>query len=389
MKIYIILSLLLFLTKADDLNIVNYMVYGNSIVQKGEVSNRSEELKLNSQIVYKIDNVTFHSEFIIIKPYDEKPKYGDSADPKIYNRAFNVEYKMDDLSVTAGTLSFVDDCYMDTQTIRDNTRNNGISTLVQTTYDALFVSKRFNNKDLIKVGYGAYNKIDAFNKENFMIKENDGSEGLFLLGEHYEPNNRRVEANIYDINMKYLGDGIGKLYLGGMSWLEIYPDSGIELYSSAGVSYLDKHISTETVNKILTSKGIPLYIPNYMPDLFRFDDEKGYGYNVMIGASKELDVLKSVKVGAELYYASKNFTNLVSPASGKPYDYDNRGKMLRLFSTIDINKDLSILTCGYWFKRDYSTKIGGLLGEVATGTTGTGSNYENESLFSTTIRWRF
>jgi hypothetical protein len=384
----ILLSALLSACLYSNETFTNYLIYSNSITEKNKTT-RFEELKLNSQVVYRENDLTLQAEFLIVKPYSEKPKYDEIDDPRIYNRSLTAEYKvLDDVAITAGTLSFVDDCYMDSQTIREDTRNNGIPTLVQTTYDGVFVSKRINDEDIIKVGYGAYNVIDVFNKEKFMIYENKGSHGLFVLAEHHEPSNRRVEFNFYDISIHYLDDPIGDLYLGGVSWLEMFPEEGIELYSSLGVSHLDKKMSESTVIKMMEHKEIPTYAPLFRPEIFNFKNEKGTGYAVMLGASKEFDYMKSIKVGAEYYYASKDYMNLVSPASGKPYSYDNRGEMLRLYSTLSLNKNLTVMICGYWFDRQYTTRIGGLLGEDNVPSEVPDSHL-SETLFSTTVRWRF
>jgi hypothetical protein len=147
-------------------------------------------------------------------------------------------------------------------------------------------------------------------------------------------------------------------------------------------------MSESTVIKMMEHKEIPTYAPLFRPEIFNFKNEKGTGYAVMLGASKEFDYMKSIKVGAEYYYASKDYMNLVSPASGKPYSYDNRGEMLRLYSTLSLNKNLTVMICGYWFDRQYTTRIGGLLGEDNVPSEVPDSHL-SETLFSTTVRWRF
>lgn len=374
---------------ASDFSHIEFLGFSDSIVEKGNVSTRSKDLQFNSLMKYSIDDFSLQSELVIIKSYDKEPKYNGETDPKIYVRNLTAEYKIDSYSLTGGVLSFVDDCFNDPQTINIDTRNNGISTLVQTTYDGVFLSKKLTEADIIKVGYGFYDKLDVQN-EDFMIQENQGSHGLFVLGEHYEPNNRKIEFNLYDINIHYLGSSLGDLLLTGVSWLEVLPEEGIELYSALSYSKINKHIESDVQTQILTHKGIPGYVRMFYPELFDLDDENGEGYSVMLGASKEFDFLRSTKIGVELYHSSQNYMNLVAPQSGKPYNYDNRGNMLRLFSNVDINKHLSVSACGYWFDRQYGTKIGGLLGEVETGTNPVlPDNHKNESAFSTTIRWRF
>lgn len=351
----------------------------------------STEYKLNNNYVYKSENIIFNSEFLLDKPSNLDRKYNYKNSPTLYNRALTLEYKLNNTNAfTIGNMSFADDCYLDYQTIKFNSRNNGIPVLVQTTYDGVFISNKIGNV-ISKIGYGAYNRIHIFNKEDFMMKENQDSHGLFVLSE-YHKNNTKIEFNYYNIDVHYLKDSIGNLQLIGLSYIDRDVSSGIDYYGVFSYSYMDKYIPATTTTKMQNHLGIPTIATIIYPEMFNFNKEKGSGYSYLLGISKEFDpdTIKNFKIGIEYYYASKKYMNLVAPQSGKAYNYDNRGNSVKLFSVIDINKNFAILACTYWFKREYISKIGGLFGEVdSSSTNNLPNNHKIENVTNINLRLKF
>ena len=48
-----------------------------------------------------------------------------------------------------------------------------------------------------------FNEHFIFNKEDFMLEENEGSHGLFALYEYKQKDKRKLEANLYNILPTY------------------------------------------------------------------------------------------------------------------------------------------------------------------------------------------
>lgn len=376
---------------AETLIINNYAVAEHTDSHKDSRTSL-DNIKLNTQILYKTENTLSNLETVLMKSFDSVPKYGDTEKATMFVRNATFEAKAYDTALTIGIISFMDECFYDGQSIRYNTRNNGINTLVQTTYDGAFLSKKFNVLDgdlRIKLGYGGYNfSSPIVPKEYMLMKENKGSHGSFLLMDHITENNR-FELNNYSINIHFYDENIADLSLFGVSDVYTDQDSGIDVYGSYAVSYLDKR-SGEWSDKLMSSRGINSYAPILYPQLFNFREESGKGWSYLVGISKEFDTdERSYKIGYEHYYASKNFLNLVGPDSGKMWNYDNKGTGDRLFVSTHITPKVGMTFCVGRFEREYGTKIGGLLGENVPGTYTLPNNNKIDHTTGLTIFYKF
>jgi hypothetical protein len=237
-----------------------------------------------------------------------------------------------------------------------NPAGNGINTLISVTLDGIFLSHK-SEYGLTKIGYGSYHSVDAPDRD-WQIVENRNSDGLFFMHQ-----SKGHELNYYRANLKYLNKNLGALDLLGYS-NRYALDSSTSIYSVLGYSIYNQKINN-IKDEFLSHNNIPPAALTYYPDTFNFENNRKSGYNVLIGASYDIDydIMREITFGAEYYYTSKNFVNLIDIDSNY-YSFYNKGNSYKLYIENQITKTTKWGISTTWTNKEYSYQVGSIVNPV-------------------------
>jgi len=271
-------------------------------------------------------------------------------------------------------------------------RGNGLFTLINLSLKGGFLvcsNEHYN----LRIGQAKWD--DSFYNDENLAKNNEGSNGTFIFYD-YTIGKHLIELNYIQAEFKKDNYKIGNDTLYGLGYS--YDDSevtGWSIYTILGYSSFKSNTYDWLENSGKyndnTIKTIKM-VNKYKPDEYNFNNDKWYGYSILLGIKKLMDLKgKDVTLGLEYYKASNNWVsmNIGTVNSGNSYGYwkHRGGNTIKIYNDIYLMKNFIIHTDYTYSYNLKSAKLGSIA------DTSNNSNikdlYKKENILSFELIYKF